>query len=62
MLVLACFGLVWSLILCLVFMFLICMKSYGICLYLSDLFLRIMVPSRSVHVVTIGKILFLFYS
>ena len=31
-LVLACFGLVWSFILCLVFMFLICMKSHGICL------------------------------
>ena len=60
-LVLACFGLVWSFILCLVFMFLTCMKSHGICL-LSLLFLRIMIPSRSVHVVTIGKILFLFYS
>ena len=58
----ACFGLVCSFILCLVFMFLIWMKSYGICLYLSDLFLLIMISSRSVLVVTIGKISFLFYS
>ena len=58
----ACFGLVCSFILCLVFMFLIWMKSYGICLYLSDLFLLIMISSRSVLVVTTGKISFLFYS